>query len=553
MPIGLRRDVSGFLLRDDPAMMAQAAAEGAWPNHTVAQFAADRVREHPDQVQLIDQDRSLTCRELYDGARALAGALLDRGLKAGDVIAFQLPNWWEASVINLAAAMVGAVVNPIVPINRDAEVTFFLNAVRAKLFFAPDVFRGFDYAAMFARIRPELEWGTELVLIRASDPQPGFHRFEDFAAGSSPVSGPIDIDPNALKMVMFTSGTTGRPKGVLHSHNSIHADGVKMMPALGLGPGDCTFSPSPITHVSGYLWALNVPWLGDIPAVMVDVWEPERALDLMVRHQCSFMLGATPFLQGLLDVARQRDEHLPHLRQYLCGGAAVPPSLIYAAAEQFPNAIVWRNFGATEVLTMTRPPDSRANLKYGAETDGRLHFCDVKIVDLASDEPSAPGCEGEILAREASMALGYLDSADNEAAYDAEGYFRMGDIGMLVHGNHVLVTGRKKDLIIRGGENISAREIEDVLLAAPSVADVAVVSMPSARTGEAICAFIVPAGDARPGMRQVTDIVAAAGLARQKTPEHVELVYSLPRTASGKVRKDVLREMAAGISAGLRR
>lgn len=548
MAIALERDVSGFLVRRDEAMARRARAEGAWPDRTVAQFAQQRYLEHPDRIQLADNDRALTCREIYEEAEKLSGALMAGGVAPGDVVSFQLPNWWEASVVNLAAAMVGAVVNPIVPIYRATEVSDMLNRVRAKVFFIPETFRNFDYAAMAALILPDLALRPEIVLVRGSGSRSDFQRFESLLSNASPLAGPRVVDADSVKMIMFTSGTTGRAKGVLHSHNTIHADGMKMVPAMDLTPADTTFSPSPITHVSGYLWTLNVPWLADIPAVTLDIWQPERAFDLLKAHRCSFMLGATPFLQGLLEVARVRGDHLPDLRQYLCGGAAVPPSLIYEAAEQFTNCIPWRNFGATETPTMTRGPACREDVRLGAETDGRLHFVDVKIVDLASGTPLPPSGEGEILAREASMALGYLDVADNADAYDADGFFRMGDIGKIIEGDHILITGRKKDLIIRAGENISAKEIEDVLTTDPLIADVAVVSMPNPATGEAICAFVVPEEGAAPDMGHVSRIVAEAGLAKQKTPEHLVLVRELPRTASGKVRKDLLRAEATRIA-----
>ena len=317
---------------------------------------------------------------------------------------------------------------------------------------------------------------------------------------------------------MYTSGTTGRPKGVLHSHNSIGADSIKMAAAMALGSDDKIFSPSPVTHVSGFLWALNAPWIIHVPAVMVDVWEPQRAFDLVKAHRCTFMLGATPSLQDFLAVARARDEAVPSLRYFLCGGASVPPELILDAAEQFPNCIPFRTFGATEVPTMTAGPASRDELRLAAETDGRLLHCEVKIVDVATGRLLGPGEEGEILASEPSMALGYDRPEDNEEAYDETGYFRMGDLGRLVEGDHIVCTGRKKDLIIRAGENISAREIEDILFASPLIEEVAVVSMPSKRTGEAICAFIVPAEGASIELTDVAALVGAAGLARQKTP-----------------------------------
>lgn len=533
---GFRQDIGGWRTRWDSARAERSVRDGDWSNRTIADFAAARVSETPDRVLLIDGDHALTCRELYDRACRLAGHFDAIGLVPGEVVSFQLPNWWECSVINLAAAMTGVVVNPIVPINRDAEVTFMLGESRSRLMFVPATFRGFNYAAMMERIARTLPSAPEVILVRGT--AEGLQTFDTILAGE-PLTTARQVDPDAVKLLMYTSGTTGRPKGVLHSHNSIGADSIKMAASMALGAGDVTFSPSPVTHVSGFLWALNAPWIIDVPAVTVDIWEPERALDLVKIHRCTFMLGATPFLQDFLAIARARGEDIPLLRYFLCGGASVPPELIYDAARQFPNCIPFRTFGATEVPTMTAGPASRDGLTLAAETDGRLLHCEVKIVDAGL------GGEGEILAREPSMALGYARPGDNEDAYDDEGFFRTGDLGRLVDGDHIVCTGRKKDLIIRAGENISAREIEDVLFASPLIAEVAVVSMPSRRTGEAICAFVVPADDASIDLGDVAALVSAAGLARQKTPEHLMLVEDLPKTASGKVRKDQLRLIAA--------
>lgn len=541
--ITMRTDVSGFDVRWDARMAAKAKASGEWPDRTVAQFARDRYLSHPERVQLIDDGRTLTCRELYESAQALAGYFLQLGLQSGQVVSFQLPNWWEANVINLACAMCGLVVNPIVPINRDAEVTHILSTSGSRLIFVPQHYRKFDYVQMMQRIAPDLERPVQVVVVRGDQDQ--YLHFEHLLHAAEPLAEPLTVDPDAVKLLMYTSGTTGRPKGVLHTHNTVHADGMKMVPAMGLTPNDVTFSPSPVTHVSGYLWVLNVPWLADIPAVTIDIWSPSRALDLIKEHRCSFMLGATPFLRDLISVAKVQGDSLPHLRQYLCGGAAVPPQLIYEAAEVFANCIPWRNFGATEAMTMTRGPSTRLGLKLGAETDGRLHQCYIKVVDMISGEPVKPGHEGEILVREASMAVGYANPEDNIGAYDDEGYFHMGDLVRLVYDDHVLVTGRKKDIIIRSGENISAKEIEDALMACTDIADVAVVSKPSAVTGESICAFIVAKGGQIFSLAEVDAIISRARLAKQKTPEHIIMLEELPKTASGKVRKDQLRSIAA--------
>ncbi len=539
-----RRDVGGWQIRWNAELAARAVAEGDWPNRTVADYAGERSAEDPERVLLIDDQVQLTAGGLYERALRLGSWFLTLGLKPGDVVSFQLPNWWEAAVINIAAAMIGVVVNPIVPINRDAEVTYMLGTARSRVIFIPSTFRKFDYAAMLRRVLPALEVPPHVVIVRGDSDE--FESFEAILEAAAPMQAPSTVDPNAVKLLMYTSGTTGRPKAVLHTHNTINADAVKMKPAMALTEQDITFSPSPITHVSGYLWALNMPWYGNIPAVMVDVWEPAHAFELLQKYSCSFALGATPFLRDLIRVARESGRTLEHLRYYLCGGASVPPSLIYEAAELFPNCIPWRNFGATEAPTMTRGPKTRDDLKMGAETDGKLYRAEVKILDVVTGMPVVPGEEGEVLVREPSMAVGYAQPEDNEGAYDEEGFFHMGDLVRVTDDGLITCTGRKKDLIIRAGENISAKEIEDVLSHSAKVAEVAVVSMPSDRTGEAICAFIVPADATGPSFAEVTEMIREAGLARQKTPEHLEIVPELPKTAAGKIRKDVLRKIATG-------
>jgi acyl-CoA synthetase (AMP-forming)/AMP-acid ligase II len=538
----LVRDVGGWQVRWNEAVERAALAGGDWPNRTVAEFARESAAARGNETVIVDGPLAKTRAGIFDAASRLAAYFIAQGLRAGDVISFQLPNWWEASVIDIAAALTGLVVNPIVPINRDAEVTYMLNESATRLFLVPAEFRRFDYPAMFERIRPSLRSPPLLVTVRGRSP--GTESLDDILAASEPMTAGPQVDPNAVKLLMYTSGTTGRPKGVLHSHNSIHADGAKMKPAMGLRDGDWTFCPSPVTHISGYLWGLNMPWAGNLPAILLDIWEPETAFDLIAGHRCAFSVGATPFLQDLMAVARRRQAQLPSMKSFMCGGASVPPALIYEAAERMPNCMPYRTFGATESPTMCGPPPGRDGLVLAAETDGRLLRAEVRIVDIATGKPVEPGGEGEILVREPSMALGYARPEDNEEAYDEDGFFRMGDLGRLVHGDHIVCTGRKKDLIIRAGENISAREIEDVIYRCERIAEVAVVSMPSARTGEAICAFIVPRAGATVTLEDVTELVRDARLARQKTPEHVEIVPELPKTLSGKVRKDLLRERA---------
>jgi len=543
MATEFRSDPGGWLVRWNDTLARRWRASGDWTDRTVVSYATERLQREPDRVLIVEGEIELTVRDLYKKAQRLAGWFVQLGLSPGDVVSFQLPNWWEAAVIDLAACMTGVVVNPIVAINRDAEVTYMLNESRSRVIFVPQVFRRHDYTEMLRRITPALSAPPRVVVLRGEAGE--FESFDAVLRAAPPLESPRAVDPDAVKLLMYTSGTTGRPKGVLHSHNSILADCVKMKPVMQLEAPDRVFCPSPLTHVTGYLWVLTMPWYGGLTAVTMDTWNPGQAFELLQRHACALMLGATPFLQDLLAIVRDTGQTLPSLRYYLCGGAAVPPSLIYEAADRFPNCIPWRNFGATEATTMTCCPRSRADIRFGAETDGRLYRAEVKIVGLDSGLEVRPDEEGEIHVREPSMALGYARVEDNDGAYDDDGFFLMGDLGKLIDDDHLVCTGRKKDLIIRSGENISAKEIEDVLFRSSRIVEAAVVAMPSRKTGEAICAFIVPAPGEQIDLASVDAMMRAAGLARQKTPEHVQVVDALPKTASGKVRKDVLRSMAA--------
>lgn len=542
-----RVDVGGWQVRWNPAVARLAAAEGLWPDRTVAQLAAELAATEPDRILIVDGDLQWTAGQLYDRARRLAGWFVETGLVPGDVISFQLPNWWEANVINLAAAMAGVVVNPIVPINRDAEVSYMLAAARSRVMFVPEAFRRFGYAEMMQRVLPTLDPAPEVVVLRG-DAGP-FTSF-DTLLQTEPLAADRPVAPDAVKLLMYTSGTTGRPKAVLHSHNSVHADGIKMRRHMRLDSPDVIFCGSPLTHVSGYLWILNVPWLTGMKAVSLDQWEIGRAFALLRDHGCTVMVGATPFLQDLVSHIEETGETLPLLRQYICGGAAVPPGLIYRATELLPNCIAWRTFGSTETTTLTCCPTRREDVRLGAETDGRICGVEVRVRDIATGKDVPAGEEGELLARGPGMMLGYANPADNEAAFDAEGYFHMGDLVRIVDTDHIVCTGRVKDLIIRAGENISAKEIEDVLMTSPAIAEAAVVSMPSAKTGEAICAFIVARNGRKLTLAEIDALIRTAGLARQKTPEHIEYVDAFPKTPAGKVRKDVLRKMAADFVPG---
>ncbi|WP_414475582.1 AMP-binding protein [Microvirga sp. M2] len=538
----MRQDVSGWQVRWDDERAHAFKAEGAWANKTIADYADEMMRKDPDRVLVIDREREFTLRQIYSEARTLARALVRRGYRPGDTISFQLPNWYEAVVINLAAAMSGLVVHPLVPIYRDMEISFMLQDCRSKLIFIPGSFRKYDYREMMRRIAPNLANSVEVVIVR--DSSDGFLAYADLLAEADETTELPRADPDAIKMIMYTSGTTGRAKGVLHSHNTLQAENRGRLTHLNLTPQDVMFNPSPVTHVTGALYSLCLPFTVGVTTVMLDVWDPEVAFDMMRRRRVNGIVAATIFLQGLVDEAKKKGDTLPELRFFLCGGAQVPPDLVREAARVFPNCVASRIYGSTEVPCITAGVNSKTQQDLGADTDGQVWLAEAVVADPVTGVLLQEGQEGEILAKAPQQFLGYVHVEDNADAFDEQGYFRMGDLGRLVHGDFIVVTGRKKDLIIRAGENISPKEIEDILFNHPAVSDIAIVAMPNARTGEAACAFVIPRNGQHIDLPEIKRYLMDRGTAMQKIPERLEIVRELPRTSVGKVRKDVLRQVA---------
>ncbi|PZQ56606.1 MAG: cyclohexanecarboxylate-CoA ligase [Novosphingobium pentaromativorans] len=535
-----RNDSPWAWLKTPPPHLAAYAETGVWDERTIAQQAQALAEADPDFVALIDGDVTMSRAQALADAEALSAALHARGLRPGDVLAFQVPNWREAMIINLAAAMSGLIVNPIVPIYRDREVAQMLADCRAAALFVPATFRKFDFAAMAARIAADLPDLRHTFTVRGEGA-------DDYAAlvaeGRGLAFARPAVDPLGVKMVLYTSGTTGRPKGVLHSHVSIARILRTSAAHWGLAPGEATLMPSPVTHVSGYANGLEAPFVCGTRTVLMESWNAVEALALIDRHALVGTVAATPFLVELAAAARAAGNPLPTFRFFACGGAAVPPDLIPAANAAFAQCRAFRVFGASEVplVTFGWPRDEAL----AAVTDGKPVDYEVRIVD-GEDRDLPDGTEGEILARGPGMLLGYADEGQTREAITADGFFRTGDLGMRSAEGAITVTGRKKDLIIRGGENISAKEIEDVLHGHPLVREAAVVAMPHPRLGEGVCAYVIAIGAVSGD--DLAAHVATSGLAKQKVPERFEFREEFPRTASGKVRKDLLREDVRAIT-----
>jgi acyl-CoA synthetase (AMP-forming)/AMP-acid ligase II len=515
---------------DDHA--ADAYARGLWIRATLAESLREATKHTPQRPVLVDGDVRLDCHSLYSQASTLAHALLSR-MPTGSVVSFMLPNWHEAAVIYLAATMAGMPINPILPSLRDRELLFILDDVDSRMIFVPNEFRQHDYAAMLDRVAAQLDSPPEVVVVR------GDHRgqtpYESLFSDAPGEQELPALNPDAVRMILYTSGTAGRPKGVLHSHNSIHALICQIRDHWLVEPGDKFLVPSPIAHIGGSIYAFECPLLLGATAVLMERWDPDDAVQMMETEHCTHMAGATPFLDGLFAAAERSDTRLPDLKVFICGGASVPPSLIRRAAAYFDRAVVTRVYGSTEVPVTT--VGSPGDPEHAADTDGRAGIADIKLVD----HPAGPPGTGEIHARGPQMLVGYRNPEDEQDSFDTEGYFRTGDLAQWVDNDYLVVTGRAKDIIIRGGENIAPKEVEDILAGHPDITEIAIVGLPDPRTGERACAVIVPTASPGPDVDSLRDFLADHGVAKFKVPEQVVITDALPKNDAGKVLKHQIR------------
>ncbi|MFC5753168.1 AMP-binding protein [Actinomadura rugatobispora] len=491
-------------------------AEGWWTGDTLGDLLARGLAAAPDaefRVHSAVRPWSGTFRDVDGMARRLAAGLRERGVGPGDVVAFQLPNWVETAAVFWASAFLGAVVVPIVHFYGRKEVGYILESVRPKVFVTAEGFGRMEY-------RPELSANVPVVGVVGRD-------FDDLLAGE-PFEGTLAADPADPALIAFTSGTTRDPKGVVHSHRTL---GFETRQLAGLYPPDRgkQLTAAPVGHFIGMLNAFLIPVLDGAAINLADVWDPGQALALMESDGLTVGGGAAYFMTSLLDHPDFRPEHLAHMKYAGLGGAAVPVAVTTRLTEL--GITVFRSYGSTEhpSITGSRHTAPEAKRLY---TDGDA-MTGVEF-RLAED--------GEILSRGPDLCLGYTDPELTARVFDEDGWYRTGDIGVVDEDGYLTITDRKSDVIIRGGENISALEVEEALLALPGVAEAVVVAAPDVRLGEHAAAFVRPRpGATAPTLDQMRDHLERVGLARQKWPEELHAVEDFPRTPSGKVQKYVLR------------
>lgn len=483
-----------------------------------------------------DGEHATTLGALVSDAERAAGGLQARGIGRGDVVAVQLPGSYAGAVIQAAVSLCGAVLLPVVMIYGPREMDFVLRRSGAAAVVLPREHRGRPHADVVLGGLSGLPALKFAVVTGDSSPGHGATSYASLLAEAGGTYRQPHPDPDDRAVLMYTSGTTAEPKGVQHSHRTLLAEATSRVYTLN-GPGARHLGLFPPGHMAGLLSLLRILLLGT-PTVIMQAWDAARAAELIGRHAVTACGGAPVQLSGLLDRHADGTAPLGTLREFLTGAAPVAPSLIRRADAA--GITAFRSYGSSEHPTVSAGTTADP-LDLRATTDGGLLAGnEVRIVDAAGrDVPD--GRDGEILTRGPELFAGYTEPALNAAAFLPGGWFRTGDVGRMDAAGHLTVTDRLKDIIIRGGENISSKEVEDLLITHPAVADVAVIPVPDPALGERVCAVIV----ARPGhtfdVEAARAHFAAAGAARQKTPEVVALVEELPRTPSGKVRKDVLR------------
>jgi cyclohexanecarboxylate-CoA ligase len=517
-----------------PTHMPQRATTyrdtGAWGSDTVwTAFAATAARRAATTA-VVDGPVRLDFTTVAVRAGALSAGLAALGVRAGDAVAFQLPNWWETVVVLLATLRLGAVATPIMPIARERELRWVLGRTRARVLLVAGA-----QHELVAAVRGDLPALEHVVVVRGDGATTWTDVTRD-AAAPPPAGDAADV-----ALLIHTSGSTADPKGVLHSHQTLLAEARSLGPAHAIGPDDVVLMPSPLTHISGIVHALLVPAVFGTRAVLIPRWDAGAALALIAAERVTYMVGAPTFLRDLAQHPRLPAHDVASFRLFSCGGADVDPTLVTEAAARL-GCVAKRVYGSTEfpTITTTAPDDPPARR---IDSEGRpLAGVEITLVD-DGDVPVGPGVEGEILARGPDCCLGYHDATLNADAFTADGWFRTGDLGTRDAAGWLRITGRKKDIIIRKGENISAREVEDLLASHPAVAEVAVIGVPDAAAGEIACAVVrVRPGATAPSLAALCEHLLACGLSKRKLPERLRVVTTFPRTDSGKILKRSLRD-----------
>ncbi|NRG47744.1 AMP-binding protein [Bacillus sp. CRN 9] len=517
-----------------------------WPNRTIIDYLHEAIAKNPEKVAIIDQKGKYTFGELGKLVDRVALGLLKQGIQKGDVISFQLPNWNEFIILHYAVTRIGAISNPLVPIYREREINFMVKTVESKMIIIPESFRGFNYPEMIQRCLPNWPKLQQIYVVGKKVPN-GMKSFSSLMDEpweerlDCELLNDIEINPNDVTEIIFTSGTTGQPKGVMHTHNTLCVSTDYWIDHLQLTENDVMFMASTFAHQTGFGYGVRLPTHYGGTAVYQDIWNPQEFLKLVEKEKITFTAGATPFLQDTLQVENIENYNISSLRAFVALGAPIPRSLVKAAREKVSFNIL-AGWGQTEdgLVTLTKLSDSMEKL---TNTDGiPFEGMQIKIINH-NGKQCEPNEEGNILCQGPALFVGYFNKlAETEAEFN-DGWFITGDRGVMDEDGYIRITGRNKDIIIRGGENIPVAYVENTLYEHSEIADVQIIAMPDSRLQEKACAFIkLKSSHSIIRLEDIQQFLLEKGVAKQYWPEHLEVIKEFPRTPSGKIQKYRLRE-----------
>jgi cyclohexanecarboxylate-CoA ligase len=530
----------------------QHTRDGFWGNRTITDYLDEAAAATPDKVAFVDPRRQITYAALRREVDRCALGLLELGVRPGDVVSFQLPNWIESVVLQYGATRIGAISNPLIPIYREREVGFMVGLARSKVIVVPSQFRGFDYPGMVDKLA--VDWpALEHVLVVDGSPGQGTRSWAEFMATPwEERRDPAELaelrpDPNEVTLLIFTSGTTGEPKGVMHTHNTLVAANNPLPERLGITSDSVIHMASTLAHLTGFLYGGRLAVQNGATGVFQDVWDPARFVELVEEHRITYTAGATPFLHDLLAAPNLAEHDVSSLVRFCCMGAPIPRALVREARRKLPGLVVVGGWGQTEnaLVTLGIPGDPEEKL---IDTDG-LPFpgMRVRVVDDSGTE-LPPGTDGRLQMTGPFLFVGYAERLEmTRALFDGE-WFDTGDLAHVDAEGYLSISGRTKDVIIRGGENIPVAYVENVLYEHPQIQEVAVVGLPDPRLQERACACIVPIPGAELTFDDIKAFLAEKGVAKQYWPERLEVRPELPRTPSGKIQKFRLREQIGDAS-----
>jgi acyl-coenzyme A synthetase/AMP-(fatty) acid ligase len=535
----LGRDWSSWLTQLTPAKSREYGAKGYWRDERLDQLVEHWAGERPDAVAVVDPRGRWTYADLWETSCRLAAALSDLEVARGDVVAYQLPNWRESIALVIACSRLGAVFSSIAPIFRERDLRRMLALAEPKVFITCDTFRGFDHAALGAQLAAELDPSPQVLIIGEGG------AWDDWlsAAGSTPA--PTGPDAQTVVQLAFTSGTTGEPKGILHTHQTLLHTPREGIARFGATADDCLHMAATLGHQSGVVWGICAPLVLGTKVVLQDVWDADVFCRLVESEGITWTCGAIPYLSDVLASPECERRDMSSLRLFGCFGSGLPETLAAETAKRLPGCTLYGGWGMTENgLPICNLPDDPFELVAG--TEGLpVPGAEVQIRDAELREVLPPGTEGEMLFRGPSCHLGFVQLELSRSLFLDDGWYVTGDRGHLRDDGYFVMTGRSKDIIVRGGENIPVAEVENLLLKHPAIRFVAVVAYPDERFGERACAC-VQLRHAEPfDLGILRAWLETTGLTRQYWPERVEIFDPLPMTASGKIQKVELRALLA--------